>query len=108
MLFTLGTLREAIDYLKSLSDGQKQFFHQVCRIAQLILVIPSTNAASERSFSVLKRIKSYLRSTMGQGRLNYLMVLNIYKEDLDNLDLIIIANQFVQGSEHRLQIFEKF
>ena len=32
------TLREAIDYLKSLSDGQKQFFHQVCRIAQLILV----------------------------------------------------------------------
>ena len=45
---------------------------------------------------------------MGQGRLNYLMVLNIYKEDLDNLDLTIIANQFVQGSEHRLQIFGKF
>ena len=57
------TLREAL---------MDRSFHQVCRIAQLILVIPSTNAASERSFSVMKRIKSYLRSTMGLGRLNYL------------------------------------
>ncbi len=78
------TLREAIDYLKSLSDGQKQFFQQVCRIAQLFLVMPSTNAASERSFSVMKRIKTYLRSTMGQARLNHLMVLNVYKEELES------------------------
>ena len=45
---------------------------------------------------------------MGQGRLNHLMVLNIYTEDLDNLDLNDIANQFVQSNEHRLQIFGKF
>ncbi len=40
---------------------------------------------------------------MGQGRLNHLMVLNICKEDLDNLDINDIANQ--QSNEHRLQIF---
>ncbi len=45
---------------------------------------------------------------MGQARLNHLMVLNVYKEELDNLDLTIVANEFVQGSEHRLQIFGKF
>ena len=30
----------------------------------VFIVMPATNAASERSFSVLHRIKSYLRSTM--------------------------------------------
>jgi len=55
--------------------------------------MPSTNAASGRSFSAMKRIKTYLRSTMGQARLNLqLMVLNVYKEELDNLDLAIVAN----------------
>ncbi len=34
--------------------------------------MPATNASSERSFSALRRVKSYLRSTMLQERLNYL------------------------------------
>ena len=33
-------------------------------VAQLIIVMPAANAVSEHSFSVLRRIKSYLRSTM--------------------------------------------
>ena len=62
--------------------------------------MPATNAASERSFSVMRRKKNYLRSTMTQPRLNHLMILNVYKELLDNMDLKDIANQFVQGNEH--------
>ncbi len=37
---------------------------QVRRLLQLVLVIPATNATSERSFSALRHVKSYLRSTM--------------------------------------------
>ena len=84
------------------------FFHQVCRVAQLIIVMPATNAASERSFSVMHRIKSYLRSTMTQQRLNHLMILNIYKEALDDMELKSIADEFVQGNEHRLSVFGNF
>lgn len=51
---------------------------------------------------------TYLRSTMGQNRLNHVMVLNIYKEQVDELDLTAIANEFVSGSEHRLRFFGKF
>jgi len=40
------------------------------------------------------------------SRLNYTMVLYIYKEMLDNLELDSIANEFVQGSEHRLTALE--
>ena len=78
------------------------------RVAQLIIVMPATNAASKHSFSVLHRIKSYLRSTMTQLRLNHLMILNIYKEALDDMDLKSIANEFVQGNEHRLSVFGNF
>ena len=45
---------------------------------------------------------------MKQARLNHTMVLHIYTEMLDNLDLNSIVNEFVQGSEHRLTVFGKF
>ncbi len=70
--------------------------------------MPATNAASERTVSTMRRLKSYLRSTMGQARLNHVMLLNMYKERLDKLDLIATANEFVRGSEHRLQLFGNF
>ena len=40
--------------------------------------------------------------------MNYLMILNIYKEQLDDVDLSSIANEFVCGSEHRMHVFGKF
>ena len=99
------TLQDTLTYLRSLSSVQRDFFSQVLLLARLILLIPATNAVSERSFSTMRRIKSYLRSTMLQPRLNYLMILNIYKEQLDDVDLSSIANEFVCGSEHRMHVF---
>ncbi len=105
---TTASLREIITYLQSLSNDQHTFFNQVCQIVRLIIVMPATNAASERSFSTMRRIKSYLRSTTGQVRLNNLMILNIYKEALDELDLRVVANDFVAGNEHRSSLFGIF
>ena len=102
------SLDECFKYLQSLSPAAKTFYSEVCTIVRLILVMPATNAVSERSFSVMRRIKNYLRSTMGQARINHVMVLNIFKEKLDALDLTSIANEFVSGSEHRLRYFGKF
>lgn len=102
------TLREAIKYLQDLSAGERLFFKQVCRIAQLILVMPATNAASERSFSAMKPVKTYLRSTMGQARLNHLMTLIIYKDEAEKLDLKVVANEFIRGKEHRVRFFGNF
>lgn len=75
----------------------------------LILVMPATNATSERSFSALCRVKSYLRSTMSQARLNSLMILHVHKDLTDQLNLIEVANEFVENKpDHRLRIFGKF
>ena len=102
------TLGECVAFLRGLSQAQKSFFSEVCRLAHLILVMPATNAVSERSFSAMRRLKTYLRSTMCQSRLNHVMLLSINREKVDKLDIDIIADQFVEGSEHRLRQFGKF
>ncbi len=54
-------------------------------------------------FSALRRVKTYLRGTMLQGRINDLMVLHIHKERTDFLDLKGVANDFISTC---LRIFE--
>lgn len=96
------------EYFRCLSDGQRSLLGEITKLVQLILVMPATNATSERSFSALRRIKSYLRSTMKQERLNHLLVLHVHKNKTHGLDLNRIGEKFVAGSEHRLRIFGKF
>ena len=81
---------------------------EICKLLTLILVIPATNAVSERSASALRRVKSYLRSTMSQVRLNNLLILHVHKQRTDELDLRIILNEFVSSNEHRCNNIEKF
>ena len=47
---------------------------------KILGTIPATPCSAERSFSGLRRMKSYLRSTMGEARLRSLAVLNIERE----------------------------
>ena len=52
------------------STAEKDLMSQVVTLVLLLLVMPATNAISERSFSAMKCIKTYFRSTMLQERLN--------------------------------------
>ena len=36
------------------------------------------------------------------------MILNIYTDELDKMDLIAAASKFIGGSEHRLRVFGNF
>ena len=101
-------MSDIVDHLRSMHVGKRALLSEVFRLVKLILVCPATNATSERSFSALRRVKSYLQSTMKQQRLNHVMMMHIHKEQTDALDLIDVGNDFVDGSEHRLSIFGKF
>ena len=94
--------------LKSMSHVQRLWLEQVCTVASLILIMPATNTASERSFSSLRIVKPYLRSTISQVRLNSIMTLHIHKELTDKLDLLEIGNDFVGASNHRQHTLGKF
>ena len=58
------------------------------------LTLPVTNCAGERSFSHLKRIKSAVRSTQTQDRLNDLALLNIESDVLQDLDFSVVIDTF--------------
>ena len=95
--------------LKAMSIAQRSLLCHVCTVISLILVMPATNAVSERSFSTLRRIKTYLRSTMSQIRLNSnIITLHIHKDLTDNLDLLEVGNEFVSAFEHRQNTLGKF
>ena len=83
-------------------------YTEVAIILHLILVMPATNANSERSFSVLRRVKTYLRATMSQNRLNNLLLLSIHKELTDTLDTKDVAREFTANSEHRFSMFGRW
>ena len=68
----------------------------------------ATSAVSERSFSALKRVKTYLRSTTGEGRLNHLMLRHVHKELADGIDMAEVANFFVGDNQRRKPLLGKF
>ncbi|ESN91119.1 hypothetical protein HELRODRAFT_153353, partial [Helobdella robusta] len=61
---------------------------------KIFLTIPVTTCSSERSFSVLRRLKTYLRSTTSQQRLNHLAILHCYKERTHNLSIEDLYKEF--------------
>ena len=80
-------------------------YSEVGKLIALLLVIPASSATAERSFSSLRRLKTYLRSTMGQERLNNLLVLNIHQDLTDNLDLKKVASDFASLNDYRRTVF---
>ena len=55
---------------------------QLAYLIRIYLTIPITSIAAERSFSALKRTKTYLRNTMNQERLSSLSIIHIEKSQL--------------------------
>ena len=91
-----------------MSPAEQANLSQVCILLKLILVVPATNAVSERSASALRRVKTYLRSTMSQARLNHLLLLHCHKDRTDNIHLINCLQEFVEAKERRSDVFGKF
>ena len=69
-------------------------FLNTCIAYQILLTILVTVASTERGFSKLKIIKSYLRSTMSQERLSELAILSIENEILEELEYKNLISQF--------------
>ena len=55
---------------------------EATKLLQLVLTIPATTASVERSFSALKRLKTYNRIRTDQGRFSSLELISIGLERL--------------------------
>ena len=61
-----------------------------------LLTAPVTDAKDERSFSRLKLIKTYLRTTMNNNRLEALLLLSYGKDLTDPVNISKVAKLWVQ------------
>ena len=95
--------REISDVTKALMKlgPAKRLYSQLSKLIVLLLVIPATSATAERSFSCVRRLKTYLRATMSQPRLNHLLLLHVHQDLSDNVDLIAVAQDFVAANDYR-------
>ena len=102
-------LKGIVTFLQSLNSVESELYTEVIKLTKIILVMPATNATSERSFSALRRLKTWLRSTMNQARLNWCMILHIHQEfQTDLLDIQSVANEFVGRNASRHSMFGVF
>jgi hypothetical protein len=74
-------------------------------LLRLFFVLPASVASAERSFSAMRRMKTYLRSTMTSERLNSVMVLHVNKELTDALRVSDIMREFISFNDTRKDTF---
>ena len=68
----------------------------------ILATLPVTTCSAERSFSILKRIKTSIRSSMTTTRLSNLTLLHVFR-DIE-VDLPSAINEFTRSYPRRLQM----
>ena len=84
-------------------------FSETVNLLKILITTPMTSAESERCFSTLKRIKTFLRSTMSQERMNALAMLSMEKKivkDMPNFNNKVI-DRFATQKERRAKFLYK-
>jgi uncharacterized protein YdcH (DUF465 family) len=105
ILFSM--LKENEATFNSLMEKSEEVKHilpcanQICRLA---LTSPVTVATNERTFSKLKLVKTHLRSTIADERLDSLVLLGVEKDIVDQLDINKIAHQWSILKNRRIKI----
>ena len=106
---TKFTIYDLFKLFQGLDYSRKIAMSEVINVAKSLLVMPAASAINERSFSAMKRVKTYLRSTTTDSRMSHLIMLHVHKERVDNRSMINVANEFLERvPDSRKQIFRKF
>ena len=86
-MILLGEITKAVKLLTFINSNSKELnFPNVQIVYITVLTILVTVTCTERGFSKLKLIKSYLRWTIFQKRFNGLTILSIEKDMVDEFD----------------------
>ena len=97
-------IKDAISIISSLNASQKLLVSEVLKRFKLISTVPATNAVIERLCWTMCRFKNYLWSSMTQEPLSSCLILAIYKEKVDKLELVEVISKFWFENEHRFFI----
>ena len=91
-----------------MSRNRSFLISEVGKIVELLLISEALNAKINSTFSALKRVKTYLSSTMGNNWLHALILVHVYKNILDKINSADAGNEFVDRKGSCKQTFIHF
>ena len=89
-----------------LEQTDQDYFPNIHTLIVIIVTLPITSCECEQSISMLKRLKTSLRSTMTQNRLNGLAML-LYHRDIP-ITADEVVQEFVHCHPRRLLVADPF
>ena len=107
--YCLGSASGRQNVIRVLTPVKAAFPHLISAL-QIALTVGVTSASCERTFSSLKRLKTYTRQSMLQSRMNSLAILTIEKDVVETLDLERVVTKFASlefGRCRRLSLVSK-
>lgn len=100
----ISNLREIVNFLRK-NEWSMGLIPDYVKFIKLLMTIPGSSCTNERSFSTLRRLKNYLRTTMLQDRLNHVAILHIYSDITDKLDMEVLMDEFIARNVKRTAVF---
>ena len=76
-------LTELLNFI--IENNLESVFEEMVKLLKILITIPMTTSEAERCHSTLKRIKSFLRTTMNQDRLTALAMISIEKKLISSM-----------------------
>lgn len=83
-------------------DASYAMFPNINTILRILLTMPVSTASAERSFSCLRRLKTYLRNTQTDNRLSSLALMHIHRER--DIDANAVLREFDASGHRRIAL----
>jgi hypothetical protein len=89
-------------------DIRRETHKTVHAAVATLLVLPTTTASCERSFSGVRRLKTFLRTNMNQQRLNAMILATAHTDLLDSINVLSVAQEFASLNDIRRKQYGTF
>lgn len=89
---------------KTLHQTDRLFFPNIHTLLQILCTFPVTSSECERSISGIRRLKTYLRTTMEEKRMNGLLLMHLHYTMPMDTDTII--DDFARRNPRRMELLD--
>ena len=96
----VSSLHEAKLAYRGMNDMERAFFPQVFEFMKILLACPVSSSTAERSFSALRRLKTWLRNSLSHN-----IIAMTHKDCLDVIKLEHVLNCFTSRTDIRKIMF---
>ena len=97
----IRSIHEIIKFFQLVSTDTASLYPNIQTLLFLYLTPPLTSCTAERSFSAMRRIKTWVRSTMTQERFENLMILHVHKKQTQSISAEDVMYEFISKKQSR-------